>query len=136
MGKNAKLRSSFPKETAAPVLRLRELVIGIVCIAFLITWPLFMVSRRILITNLSMRETVLTDSLAAAAKELATLRLYNEKLSSTARIESIMREHLGLEYPAAGQIVVIREGKYNNSGEKRGTHFFAILKKPFFRGRG
>jgi len=68
-----------------------------------------MVSKQIFITNLSVRESALADSLAAVGRQCATQRLYNEKLSSTARIESIMREHRGLEYPAAGQIVVIRE---------------------------
>jgi hypothetical protein len=120
----------------APVLRLRELAVGIVCIALLIVWPLFMVSKQIFITNLSVRESALADSLAAVGRQCATQRLYNEKLSSTARIESIMREHRGLEYPAAGQIVVIREPGRSNSDRQNPSKFFAIIKKPFSREKG
>ena len=120
----------------APVLRLRVLIIGIVCIAFLIIWPLFMVSKQIFITDLSMRESALADSLSLAGRELAALRLYNEKLSSTARIETITREHRGLEYPVAGQIIVIRENRNNAGDGKKGMGFFTFIKKPFFHGRG
>jgi hypothetical protein len=135
MAQRVKSKSS-QERNLAPVLRLRELVVGILCIAFLIIWPLFMVSKQIFITNLSMRESALSDSLSLAGRELAALRLYNEKLSSTARIESITREHRGLEYPVAGQIIVIRENRSNNGDGKKGTGFFTFLKKPFSRWRG
>jgi hypothetical protein len=132
-----RVKSKSPQErNLAPVLRLRELIVGIVCIAFLIIWPLFMVSKQIFITNLSIRESALSDSLSLAGRELAALRLYNEKLSSTARIESITREYRGLEYPVAGQIIVIRENRNNNGDGKKGTGFFTFLKKPFCRWRG
>ena len=123
-------------QTHAPVLKLRQLIAGTVCVAFLIIWPLFMVSKQIFITDLSMRESALADSLSAAGKELAALRLYNEKLSSTARIEAITRKHRGLEYPAAAQIVVIRETRNSAANGKKGTGFFTFIKMPFFRGRG
>jgi cell division protein FtsL len=123
---------SQSQKASAPVLKLRELVVGILCIAVLIIWPLFMVSRQIFITNLSMRESSLSDSLSLAGRELAALRLAGEKLSSTARIESIMRERRGLEYPAAGQIVVIRES--SDLDEKTGLHFFAAIKKSLSHG--
>ena len=136
-GMEQRVKSKTPQErNHAPVLRLRELVVGIVCIAFLIIWPLFMVSKQIFITNLSMRESALADSLSLAGRELAALRLYNEKLSSTARIETITREHRGLEYPVAGQIIVIRENRNNAGDGKKGMGFFTFIKKPFFHGRG
>jgi hypothetical protein len=127
---------SVSTSPSAPVLRLRELVVGIVCVAVLIVWPLLMVSKQIFITNLSTRETALADSLAAAGRQLATLRLYNEKLSGTGRIESISREHFGLEYPATGSIVVIRENGAGAVSGNKGRHFFAIIKKTFSRERG
>jgi hypothetical protein len=131
-----KMGKSGGAPVAAPVLRLRELAVGIVCIALLIVWPLFMVAKQIFITNLSVRESALADSLAAVGRQCATQRLYNEKLSSTARIESIMREHRGLEYPAAGQIVVIREPGRSNFDRQNPSKFFAIIKKPFSREKG
>lgn len=134
MNRNAKLKS-VPRRSSGPVLRLRELAVGIACIAFLIVWPLFMVSKQIFITNLSVRESALADSLAVAGKCLASLKLYNEKLSSTARIESITRERLGLEYPTAGQIIVIRE-PMNHAPGGTAARFLAIIKKPFSREKG
>jgi hypothetical protein len=137
MAENRRTKTKSPSSSpAAPVLRVRELVIGIVCIAVLIVWPLLMVSKQIFITNLSIRETALADSLASAGRQLAALRLYNEKLSGTARIESISRDRLGLDYPAAGSIVVIREDGRAPADGTKGRHFFAILKKPFSRERG
>jgi len=129
-------RKSGGAQPAAPVLRLRELVAGIAFIALLIVWPLSMVSKQIFITNLSVRESALADSLIAMQRQCAAQRLYNEKLSSTARIESIMREHRGLEYPSAGQIIVIREPRQDNPGKQGASTFFAIIKKPFSREKG
>ena len=123
-------------KAAAPVLRLRDLAVGVVCIALLIAWPLLMVSRQILITNLSVRESALADSLAATGRLCAAQSLLNEKLSSTARIESIMRERRGLEYPSAARIIVIREPRQSAPGGKGTRDFFAIIKKPFSRERG
>ncbi len=127
---------SDPPHPTAPVLRLRELAVGIACISLLIVWPLFMVSKQIFITNLSVRESSLSDSLSATCRRLAALRLYHEKLSNTARIESIGRERLGLEYPAPGQIVVVRESPDRAPGSGTAARFLAILRKPFSREKG
>ncbi len=123
-------------QAAAPVLRLRELAVGVAIIALLIAWPLLMVSRQIFITNLSVRESALADSLADVGRQCAAQRLYNEKLSSTARIESIMREHRGLEYPSAARIIVLREPKESAPGGRATRDFIAIIKKPFVREKG
>ena len=47
-----------------------------------------------------------------------------------------MREHRGLDYPAAGQIVVIREPGRSNFDRQNPSKFFAIIKKPFSREKG
>jgi hypothetical protein len=124
------------EQAVAPVLRLRDLAIGVACITILIAWPLLMISRQIVINNLSMRESALADSLASVGRLCAAQRFLNEKLSSTARIESIMREHRGLEYPSASRIIVIREPRESVPGRQGTPDFFAIIKKPFSREKG
>jgi cell division protein FtsL len=123
--------------TSAPVLRLRQLITGILCVVILIIWPMFMVWKQIYITNVSIRESALADSLIVLSKEAATLRLYNEKLFSTQRIESIARKSIGLEYPTSEQIVVIRESKKGGRDARGGgSGFLAVLYRTFSRARG
>jgi cell division protein FtsL len=121
----------------APVLKLRQLSIGILCVVVLIMWPMFMVWKQIYITNVSIRESALVDTLVVLTKEAATLRLYNEKLAGTQRIESIARAAMGLDYPTSDQIVVVRESKkgarQSNTG---GGSIMAIFRKTFSRERG
>jgi len=121
---------------SAPVLRFRQLFIGILCVVILIIWPMFMVWKQIYITNVSIRESALSDSLIVLTKEAATLRLYNEKLCSTQRIESIARKAIGLEYPTSEQIVLIRESKRGGQGATGGSGFLALLLRTFSRARG
>jgi len=133
--KQNRTRDMASGQATAPVLRLRELALGIVLVASLIACPLLLVARQSYIANLSVRESRLSDSLSSVGRRCAEQRLYNEKLSSTARIESIMRQR-GLEYPAAGSIVVIREPAEHESTGKRAGNIFAIIKKPFLGEKG
>ena len=121
---------------AAPVLKLRQLAAGILFVVVLIIWPMFMVWKQIYITNVSMKESVLADSLIRLSKEAATLRMYNEKLAGTQRIESIVRAAVGLEYPTSAQIVVIRESRKDLGKQSGGSGFLAILRRTFSRERG
>ena len=128
--------STQNKSSSAPVLRFRQLATGILCVVILIIWPMFMVWKQIYITNVSIKESVLADSLIVLSREAATLRLYHEKLSSTGRIESIARNAIGLEYPTSEQIVVIRESKKGGPEASRSSGFLAILHRTFLRARG
>ena len=127
---------TYTASNAAPVLRLRQLATGILCVVILIIWPMFMVWKQICITNVSIRESALADSLIVLSKEAATLRLYHEKLASTQRIESIARNAIGLEYPTSEQIVVIRESRKGGREAPGGSSFLAILHRTFSRARG
>jgi hypothetical protein len=131
-----KKHSSSPVQAGAPVLRFRELSIGIICVVILIMWPLFMVWKQIYIANISVRDAVLSDSLVTLNKQYAGLRLYSERLASTERIESIGRTCLGLEYPASGQIIVIRENGRAAPYQKKQPGFFAVLRKTVSRQKG
>jgi cell division protein FtsL len=120
---------------AAPVLKLRQLVTGILFVVILIIWPMFMVWKQIYITNVSIKESALADSLLVLSREAASLRVYNEKLASTQRIESIARTAIGLDYPTSAQIVVIRENR-KDARPAVGNGFLAILRRTFSRERG
>jgi cell division protein FtsL len=121
---------------AVPVLKLRQLVAGILFVVVLIIWPMFMVWKQIYITDVSIKESTLADSLTRLSKEAATLRMYNEKLAGTQRIESIARAAVGLEYPTSAQIVVIRETRKDLRRQEGGNGFLAILRRTFSRERG
>lgn len=135
--KQPTVREQKTREHTGPVLKLRQLCIGILCVVILIVWPMFMVWKQSYITNVSIRESALADSLMVLTKEAATLRLYNEKLAGTQRIESIARASMGLDYPTSEQIVVVREGKKGaRRVESGGAGIMAIFRKTFSRERG
>ena len=123
-------------QAAAPVLRLRELAVGVAIIALLIAWPLLMVSRQIFITNLSVRESALADSLADVGRQCAAQRLYNEKLSSTARIESIMREHRGSRVSVGRPDHRAARAERERSRRAGDTGFYRDYQETFCPGEG
>jgi cell division protein FtsL len=130
----ARLGSAAP--AASPVLKLRQLVAGIFFVIILIIWPMFMVWKQIYITNVSIKESALSDTIMTLSKQSATLRICNEKLASTQRIESIARSSVGLEYPTSAQIIVIREMRGLRRQHSAGNGFLAILRRTFSRERG
>jgi cell division protein FtsL len=138
MAHEQKTRAHIPSNAVAssPVLKFRQLVTGILCVVVLIIWPMFMVWKQIYITNVSMRESTLADSLIVLSKQVATLHLYNERLASTQRIESIARTSCGLDYPTSEQIIVVRECKKGVREKSSGSGFLAILRRTFSLERG
>lgn len=119
----------------APLLRVRHLVIMTIGIALLIAAPLCIVWKQAYITQLSIRRVALADSVAVLTKQAAQLHLSIDKLSATERIETIARERLELEYPAANRIVIVKQnGKNVPSGSASG--FFAVLLRSISGGRG
>ena len=123
---------------APPLLRVRHLAGIIAAISILIAGPLGIVWKQAYITQNSVRQEHLADSLAALGKQAAQLRLYVEKLSSTARIESIARRCLGLEYPSASQIVIMKPlpGKPQPLAAGDTNSYMAILKRSIAREKG
>jgi len=93
---------------SGPIMRFRSMLLGITIIAGLIAGPLLMVWKQVYITSTSVRMERMTDSLSVFTKEIATLRLKCERLSSNERIEKIARKKLHLEYPTSQQIVIIK----------------------------
>jgi cell division protein FtsL len=120
----------------APLLRMRHMPGIIAFVAVLVIGPLLVVWKQVYITEVSMKQTALADSLKVLSKETAGLRFAAEKLSSTGRIESIARERLGLEYPAAGQIVIIKQRETDKTRPGDEGNFLAILRRSLSHVRG
>lgn len=119
-----------------PLLRMRHMPGIIAFVAVLVMGPLLVVWKQVYITEISMKESALTDSLKVLSKETAQLRFAAEKLSNTGRIESIARERLGMEYPAAGQIVIIKRMETDGTRYGNEGNFLAILRRSLSHMRG
>ena len=120
----------------APLLRMRHLPGIIAFVAILVIGPLLVVWKQVYITEVSMKRSALADSLTVLSKETAQLRFAAEKLSNTGRIETIARERLGLEYPAAGQIIIIKHSEQDGKQSDGEGNFFAILRRSLSHMRG
>lgn len=127
------------KETLSrnvPLLRMRHIPGIIAGVAILVLGPLLVVWKQVYITEVSMKRSELTDTLIVLSKEAAQFRFAVEKLSNTGRIESIARERLGLEYPGAGQIVIIKPRTPDKTRSDKEGNFFAILRRSLTHVRG
>ena len=120
-----------------PVIRFRSMMLGTAAISALIACPLLMVWKQVYFTSSSLRIDKMTDSLMILSREIETLRLRCERLSSKDRIETIARTRLGLDHPAADRIVIIRiPSDATGSGIVWSREFMAFLKRSFRGDRG
>jgi cell division protein FtsL len=115
---------------------MRHLPLIVVVVGALITGPLLVVWKQVYITKVSIKRAALSDSLNVLSKEAAQWRFLTEKLSSTSRIETIAHERLGLEYPSAGQITIIKGQELVRSDHDGASGFIAFLRRSFSRSRG
>jgi len=115
--------------TAQPVVRFRNVLIGICVLAVCMVGPLILVWTQSYINQVSLRLESKNKALAAVNSEITTLRLDCGRLSEPARIERIAKSR-GLERPALDQIEVW-EVKIPRSGE---GGIFAYLRQTFFGG--
>jgi len=120
-----------------PIVRLRSMLLGAVGTAFLISGPLLMVWKQVYLTSTSVQINKMTDSLAVLSREIASLRLRCERLSSKERIEAISQRSLGLDYTSADNIVIVKvpelSGKNRIAAIREMTAFF---RRPFQRSGG
>ena len=118
---------------SAPIFRFRSMLLGIAVLAVVISGPLLLVWKQVCINSLSLKMDRTADTLAVRAKEIASLRLRCEYLSSNERIERIARSSLGLEYPSSEQIVIVKvddNRHFAASGWTQGV--IAFLRKSLF----
>jgi len=105
---------------SGPLLKLRHIPLIFLGIAILIAGPLCIVWKQVYINELSMRKKTLNEGIVKLNAEAIRLQLVVEKLVSPLRIEKIARERLALEYPAASQMVIVKEpAQY---GRASGSH--------------
>ena len=79
-----------------------------ILIIIVVMFPLSLVWKQEYIANTSLHQDSLQDSLTVLQKEVITLTMAVERLSSTERIEEIAKETMGLDYPSSKEIVVVR----------------------------
>ena len=84
---------------------------GLIVVAALIALPLLVVWKQAYISGASMRIERMNDTLSSMNREIATLRLRRDRLSTNERIESIAQTALNLEYPASDRITFVSCGK-------------------------
>jgi cell division protein FtsL len=114
-------------EKNEPLLRLRHIPLIVLCIGVLIAGPLSIVWKQVYINELSMRKKTLTEGIELLNREASRLQMVVERLSSTSRIESIARERLELDYPAAAQMVIVKESTdMNTQASSSKTHMNAL----------
>jgi len=100
-----------------PIVRLRFMGAGLMVVALCIAGPLLLVWKQAYIASTSMRIEAMADTISALNRQIATLQLLRDRLSSNERVERVARAVLRLEYPSSDRIVII---PVSNKGEKRG----------------
>ncbi|MFP4012868.1 MAG: cell division protein FtsL [Chitinispirillaceae bacterium] len=121
----------------SPVVRLRFMLVGIVLLMAAMSGPLALVWKQSHINQVSIELENMNDTLEALDREIASLRLECEKLSSTARIERLAKEALSLDYPSSDQIVIIDGGEAGRKLEQSGIgRLFAWVRRSISGERG
>jgi cell division protein FtsL len=118
------------------VRRARLVVACTVAVALAIATPLLMVKKQVYLRGLAIRRERLSDSLLVAGRDVAQLSIQMQKLSAASRIEAIARQKLGMDYPKAGQIVIVQPGRpqpMQAPGKQRG--FLALMRRSLGGGR-
>ncbi|MBN1576736.1 MAG: cell division protein FtsL [Chitinispirillaceae bacterium] len=117
-----------------PVIRFRSILLTAAVVAVVIAGPLLMVWKQAYLTSASLQITKMTDSLNVLTREITTLRLRCERLSSKDRIEHIAQTALGLDYPAADRIVIVTIPVETAVFKAGWTHELAAFIKKSLRG--
>lgn len=82
-----------------------------VIVALVIAFPLFTVWKKDYITEASIKQKSLADSVAVLSAKVAELRIAAASLASNERIELLAGEWLNLRYPELDRIVIVKENK-------------------------
>jgi cell division protein FtsL len=110
-------RNSLKKTRSAPLVRVRFMAVVIAAVTIGIAGPLALVWKQAYIASASIRLEEMADTVSALNRQIATLQLLRDRLSSNERIERVARTLLGLEYPSSDRIAII---PVRGKNEKRG----------------
>ena len=97
-------------DISQPLVKMRHIATVLVVLVVVLTGPLLLVWKQAYINTASLKLDSMADTLSVLNREIATMRLQCEHLSSNSRIETIAREKLSLEYPSSSQIVIVSIG--------------------------
>jgi cell division protein FtsL len=100
-----------------PLVRLRFMAAVIAAVTVGIAGPLILVWKQAYIASTSVRLEKMADTVSTLNRQIATLQLLRDRLSSNERIERVARTLLGLDYPSSDRIAIIPVREKN---EKRG----------------
>ena len=126
------------KQTSSsqPILKLR-FVIGVVAIlALVIAGPMLIVWKQVYINATSMKMEKMSDSLSVLNREIATLKLACEHMSTTEKIERFARINLGLEYPLSNQIEIVELNGHKSINTNVFGNFISAFKRSVLKDRG
>jgi cell division protein FtsL len=110
-------RNLVKHKQTAPVVRVRFMAVVLAAVVIGIAGPLALVWKQAYIASSSMRIETMTDTVSVLNRQIATLQLLRDRLSSNERIERVARTLLGLDYPSSNRIVII---PVHDKSEKRG----------------
>ena len=125
------------KPSFTPIVRFRSVGLWVALVAALVACPLFAVWKQVYIRDMSIRKQVLVDSLVLCNREVAQMKMVSEKYSATPRIEYVARERLGLEYPTADRIVLVRPREKDDTAAisaMAGSEFLSVLRRSMGQG--
>jgi hypothetical protein len=97
----------YYQDSAAPVVRIRPMVMLLIGFIFIIAFPLVIVWKQAFIASTSMQIESMTDTISAMNRRIAGLETVCGRMSGKERIETFARTVLKLDYPAADRITII-----------------------------
>jgi cell division protein FtsL len=126
-------RNSLKQMHSVPLVRVRFMAVVIAAVIIGIAGPLALVWKQAYIASASVRLEEMTDTVSALNREIATLQLLRDRLSSNERIERVARTLLGLEYPSSDRIAII---PIRGKDEKRGLAAGVVDLLAIVQGQG
>lgn len=100
-------RNPSKQTRPAPLVRVRFMAVVIAAVTIGIAGPLTLVWKQAYIASASVRLEEMADTVSALNRQIATLQLLRDRLSSNERIERVARTLLGLDYPSSDRIAII-----------------------------
>jgi cell division protein FtsL len=137
--KNTRLNNSVSRRKSGP-FPARKVLIFAVVVAAVIVFPLLTVWKKDYISDASMKQKSLADSVAILSARVADLRLESARLCANERIEHLAMEWLGLQYPDADNVVIVGRpagpGRRAVAGIFEHWKFLAALRRSLDPERG
>jgi cell division protein FtsL len=120
----------------SPPLPARYVLAALILVGLAVAFPMFTVWKQVYITNSSLLQERLADSVAVLSQKTTRLRMDVEQLTRNERIERVAREALGLDYPASGQLVIVRPPERPRRRIVSNWGFLAVLRRSLRPDRG